>query len=94
MNEMVLLYFILIVFILSGCDNHDSTTFQYDLPEIVDFNFHIKPILSDRCFSCHGPDVNARKGDIRLDEEESVFKMLDSLERSYLIKPGDLLIIN
>ena len=37
------------------------------LPEIVDFNFHIKPILSDRCFSCHGPDQNALKADLRLD---------------------------
>ncbi|WP_345245624.1 hypothetical protein, partial [Nibrella saemangeumensis] len=26
------------------------------LPETVDYNLHIKPILSDRCFACHGPD--------------------------------------
>ena len=26
------------------------------LPETVDYNLHIKPILSDRCFKCHGPD--------------------------------------
>ncbi len=31
-----------------------------DLPEKVDFNFHVKPILSDRCYKCHGPDDNAR----------------------------------
>ena len=28
------------------------------LPDVVDFNYHIKPLLSDRCFKCHGPDEN------------------------------------
>ncbi len=37
------------------------------LPERVDFNQHVKPLLSDRCFKCHGPDRNERKGDLRLD---------------------------
>ncbi|PHN08112.1 DUF1553 domain-containing protein [Flavilitoribacter nigricans] len=38
------------------------------LPETVSYNFHIRPILADRCFSCHGPDEAARKGELRLDE--------------------------
>jgi len=37
------------------------------LPATVDFNFHIKPILSDRCFSCHGPDQQALEAGLRLD---------------------------
>src|SRR5919108_2923967 len=40
----------------------------------VDFNFHIRPLLSDRCYACHGPDEKARKGKLRLDQKEEVFK--------------------
>ncbi len=40
------------------------------LPDDVDYNIHIKPILSDRCYACHGPDDNARQADLRLYTEE------------------------
>ena len=48
------------------------------LPEYVDYNFHIKPILSDRCYTCHGPDPQTRKAGLRLDIEEEAFKKLAS----------------
>src|SRR5438067_4702686 len=40
-------------------------------PASVDFNRDVRPILSDRCFACHGPDRASRKSPLRLDQEES-----------------------
>ena len=56
------------------------------LPETVDFNFHIRPILSDRCFSCHGPDENTREAGLRLDQEASAFATLGESGNRALVK--------
>ena len=55
--------------------------------EKIDFNFQIRPLLSDRCFTCHGPDSRARKKELRLDTKEGLFKQLDT--NSFVVKPGD-----
>lgn len=58
------------------------------LPEQVDFNFHVRPILSDRCYACHGPDEKVRKADLRLDIEADLFKTLKNKE-SFPIVAGN-----
>ena len=73
---------------ISGCDSSISsgTTSHQQLPEKIDYNFHIKPILSDRCYACHGPDENAIEAGLRLDTEERAFAALKESEGFAIVK--------
>ncbi len=56
-------------------------SFTFAFSEEVNFNFEIKPILSDKCYFCHGPDAENQKGDLRLDKAKTAHKVF---------KPHDL----
>jgi len=79
--------FLTLALALAGCGRTPSRDLT-GVPERVDFNFHVRPILSDRCFKCHGPDDRVRKAGLRLDLQQAAFAKLESGRRA--IVPGDV----
>lgn len=66
-------------FFLMSCDEKidlpdDVAAEMNTLVAPVDYTYDVKPILSDRCFACHGPDANHQKADLRLDMAEVAYK--------------------
>ena len=60
------------------------------LPDKLDYNIHVKPILSDKCFACHGPDKNKQKAGLRLDLSDHAYGPLPESPGKVAIKPGDV----
>jgi hypothetical protein len=82
---------VLFVFSCGGPNLPETVAIEYDkLPEIVDFNQHVKPILSDKCFLCHGPDKGKIKGGLQLHLPELAYKESTESPGKFAIKPGNL----
>ncbi len=58
------------------------------MPDVIDYNYHIRPIFSDRCFKCHGPDANKRKSGLRLDTPEGAYAAFKDNPSMHAIVPG------
>jgi hypothetical protein len=56
----------------------------------LDYNMDVKPILSDKCFACHGPDKAKQKAGLRLDKAEAAFAQLPETPGKVAIKPGNI----
>ncbi|MFD2147045.1 DUF1549 domain-containing protein [Mucilaginibacter antarcticus] len=59
------------------------------MPDTVSYNFNIRPIFSDKCFKCHGPDANKREAGLRLDLPEEAFKALRDNPKSHALIAGN-----
>ncbi len=91
-NKALILLTFLVV--LSSCRQKPNSTEKLiskneleTIPEKVDFTFDVKPIISDRCFKCHGPDKNAIEGGLSLNTAEDAYKALGKLKDHHAIVP-------
>ncbi|QMU26633.1 DUF1553 domain-containing protein [Adhaeribacter radiodurans] len=82
------------LFLLGQCQSYESITLPaevaiaYDkLPDQLDYNQHVKPILSDKCFACHGPDKAKQKAGLRLDLVQAAYGPLPENPGKVAIKP-------
>ncbi|RRQ50830.1 DUF1553 domain-containing protein [Maribacter algicola] len=97
MNYKITTVLVLLAIIV-GLYTYKTGVFEFDndeyaslsFPETVDYNFHIKPILSDNCYTCHGPDANKRKAGLRLDDQESALSELPESPGHFAIVPKNL----
>ncbi len=71
---------------VSSCSSGNGS--NEELPDVVSYNFHIRPIFSDKCFKCHGPDASQRQASLRLDIADSAYAPLKETKGSFAIIPG------
>ncbi len=81
---------IAIVVVVTGivsCFNNKGND-NTSIPKTVSYNFHIRPILSDKCFKCHGPDGGHRQAGLRLDIADSAHAPLKETKGAFALVPG------
>jgi len=91
MIKLVKLTFVLFVISLVSCKFELPEQVEREYIEIsgdIDFNKHVKPILSDKCYLCHGPDEGTRKAGMRFDTEYGLFEK--TLKGNFPVKPSNL----
>jgi hypothetical protein len=80
-----------ILYSVYSCNRSSSAQYVADtVPDTISYNFNIRPILSDKCFKCHGPDANKRQAGLRLDMPESAYAALKDNPKSHALVPGSL----
>lgn len=84
---IVIALFIAIITGFISCFSFEGGS-KADLPDLVSYNFHIRPILSDKCFTCHGPDANKRAANLRLDIAKHAFAPLTETKGAFAIVAG------
>jgi hypothetical protein len=76
---------VLAQFIPYGTDQQANNA----IPDQISYNYDVRPILSDKCFACHGPDKNKQEAGLRLDIEMNAKAPLRETKGAFAIVPGD-----
>ncbi len=90
LRDLAIILIIGAIFFASSCfGHHGGAETSGSLPDTVSYNFDIRPILSDKCFKCHGPDATHREAHLRLDIADSAYAPLHVTKGAYAIVPGN-----
>jgi hypothetical protein len=89
-GRSIAILILIIAFLIAGasCLHHSAERTVAAIPDTVSYNFDIRPILSDKCFKCHGPDANHREAHLRLDIQDSAYAPLKVTKGAFAIVPG------
>ena len=79
---------LVIAYIVVGAIRYFAFNQKNSEDEIVSYNRDIRPILSDKCFTCHGPDVKKVKAELRLDQAAFAYAPLKKTKGKFAIVPG------
>ena len=79
---------LVIAYIVIGAIRYFAFNQKNSEDEIVSYNRDIRPILSDKCFTCHGPDVKKVKAELRLDQAAFAYAPLKKTKGKFAIVPG------
>ena len=76
--------------LFSACKHSGSDQgTEEQVPDVISYNFNIRPILSDKCYKCHGPDASKREAGLRLDMPESAYNALKDNPQAHALVPGE-----
>ncbi|WP_158860464.1 PSD1 and planctomycete cytochrome C domain-containing protein [Lunatibacter salilacus] len=90
LKRFVHLILIFVFYLAAACSQKGDNSSSLVDSDQLSYNFHIRPILSDNCFACHGPDANKREAGLRLDTEEGAYAALKENPSAHAIVPGDV----
>ncbi len=92
--KLGVLFSIILLFVVVACQTKgpkikdvNTGMLLEKVPDSVDFTFHVKPILSDRCFKCHGPDKNALQGGLSLHTAAGAYMALGKAKDRQAVVP-------
>lgn len=68
----------------------DDEYVDLSIPEVISYNFDVKPILSDKCYVCHGPDPKAVQGKLRLDQKKDWYRISEEDPEKQIIAPSNI----
>jgi hypothetical protein len=75
--------------VLAACSAPDDPALEGLRADEIDYNWHVRPILSENCFKCHGPDPSSREAGLRLDDGELAVQELPETPGKFAIVRGD-----